>query len=228
MAGGITLLSVMLLFFDPLVAIPVHGVVQLVSNGSRTYIQREHVEWWIFLRYAAPLIPMGFVGIEIAQALPPTGLKVAIGVFVLLATWAQGSLLAGSHPEDASPTRRFFVLGTVVGALNTTIGATGPLIAPFFLNLGLTRQGVIGTKAACQTAGHLVKIGVYGVAGFAFAPFILPLLLLSVVTLVGTWIGSRILGHVSETWFVWLYKGVLTAIALRLVVWDGLAVLGLR
>ena len=69
MAGGITLLSVMLLFFDPLVAIPVHGVVQLVSNGSRTYIQREHVEWWIFHRYAAPLIPMGFVGIAIAQAL---------------------------------------------------------------------------------------------------------------------------------------------------------------
>ena len=67
MAGGITLLSVMLLFLDPLVAIPVHGVVQLVSNGSRTFIQRQHVQWWIFARYAAPLIPMGFVGIEIAH-----------------------------------------------------------------------------------------------------------------------------------------------------------------
>ena len=39
MAGGITLLSVMLLFMEPLVAIPLHGVVQLVSNGSRTVIQ---------------------------------------------------------------------------------------------------------------------------------------------------------------------------------------------
>jgi len=228
MAGGITLLSVMLLFFDPLVAIPVHGVVQLVSNGSRTYIQRKHVEWWIFLRYAAPLIPMGFVGIAIAQALPPAGLKVAIGVFVLLATWAKGALLIGTHPENSPPKRRFFVLGTVVGALNTTIGATGPLIAPFFLNLGLQRQGVIGTKAACQTAGHLAKIGIYGVAGFAFAPFLLPLILLSTVTVIGTWIGSRALGHVSETLFVRLYKGVLTVIALRLIVWDGLAALGLR
>ena len=228
MAGGITLLSVMLLFLDPLVAIPVHGVVQLVSNGSRTYIQRRHVEWWIFFRYAVPLIPMGFVGVEIAQALPPAGLKVAIGVFVLLATWARGSLLAGTHPEKASPTRRFLVLGTVVGALNTTIGATGPLIAPFFLNLGLSRHGVIGTKAACQTAGHMVKIGVYGVAGFAFTPFVVPLVLLSAITVVGTWIGSRILGHVNEVWFVRLYKGVLTVIALRLVVWDGLAVVGLR
>ena len=35
MAGGIVLLTVMLLFFEPIVAIPLHGLVQLVSNGSR-------------------------------------------------------------------------------------------------------------------------------------------------------------------------------------------------
>ena len=43
MAGGITLLSVMLLFYDPLVAIPLHGVVQLISNSSRAVIQRRHL-----------------------------------------------------------------------------------------------------------------------------------------------------------------------------------------
>ena len=42
MAGGITLLSVMLLFMEPLIAIPIHGAVQLVSNSSRAVIQREH------------------------------------------------------------------------------------------------------------------------------------------------------------------------------------------
>ena len=36
MAGGITLLTVMLVFLDPLVAIPVHGAVQMVSNSSRS------------------------------------------------------------------------------------------------------------------------------------------------------------------------------------------------
>ena len=44
LAGGMTLLGVMLLFYDPLVAIPLHGAIQLVSNGSRAWIQREHVE----------------------------------------------------------------------------------------------------------------------------------------------------------------------------------------
>ena len=35
-------------YLPPLVAIPLHGVVQLVSNGSRTIVQREHVRFdWI-------------------------------------------------------------------------------------------------------------------------------------------------------------------------------------
>jgi uncharacterized membrane protein YfcA len=228
MAGGITLLSVMLLFLEPLVAIPIHGVVQLVSNSSRTFVQRKHVDWSILWRYSAMLIPMGFVGIEIAQALPATVTRAVIGVFVLLATWKPGWLLIGTHPERTDIHRRFFLLGGVVGLLNMTIGAAGPLIAPFFLNIGLTRQAMIGSKAACQAAGHLVKIAIFGIAGFVFADFALPLALLCTSVVVGTWIGSQLLEHVSELWFKRIYKGVLTLIAMRLLIWEGAAWLGVR
>jgi uncharacterized membrane protein YfcA len=228
MAGGITLLSVMLLFFEPLVAIPIHGVVQLVSNSSRTYVQRTHVDWTILWRYSVMLVPMGFVGIEIAQALPPNVTRALIGVFVLIATWRRGWLLIGTHPERADVHRRFFILGGVVGLINMTIGAAGPLIAPFFLKIGLSRQAIIGTKAACQAVGHLVKIAIFGIAGFVFADYAVLLALLSVSVIAGTWIGSQVLESVNERWFTRLYKGVLTLVALRLVVWEGLAWLGVR
>jgi uncharacterized membrane protein YfcA len=228
MAGGITLLSVMLLFFDPLVAIPIHGVVQLVSNSTRTFVQRKHVDRSILWRYSLMLVPMGFVGIEIAQALPATVTRALIGAFVLVATWKPGWLLIGTHPERSDIHRRFFLLGAVVGVLNMTIGAAGPLIAPFFLRIGLTRQALIGSKAACQAAGHLVKIAIFGIAGFVFADYALLLALLCASVIAGTWIGSQLLEHVSERSFKWLYQGVLTLIALRLVVWEGLAWLGVR
>jgi len=228
MAGGIVLLSVMLLFFEPLAAIPLHGAVQLVSNGSRTWIQRSHVDWPIVWRYALPLVPMGFIGLAIAWSLSPPLARGLIGAFVLVATWAPGWLVIGTHPEQIDRGRRFVLLGGVVGVLNMTVGATGPLIAPFFLNLGLSRQALIGTKAACQTLGHVVKIAIYGVAGFVFSAWLGPLALLSAAVVVGTWLGSRILGHVSEQAFVRLYKTVLTLVALRLVLWDGFAALGLR
>jgi len=223
MAGGIVLLSVMLIFLPPLEAIPLHGAVQLVSNTSRTWIQRHHVERALVLRYSALLLPMGVVGLAIATSLSPSLARGLIGVFVLLATWAPSLLTLGAHPERAERNRRFFALGGVVGVLNPTVGATGPLLAPFFLNLGMARQEIIGTKAACQALGHLAKVAIFGVAGFAFLHYATPLLLLSLAVVAGTWVGSRILGHVSETWFVRLYKTVLTLIALRLVILEGVA-----
>jgi uncharacterized membrane protein YfcA len=226
MAGGIVLLSVMLLFLPPLAAIPLHGAVQLVSNGSRTWFQRRHVERGLVLRYSALLLPMSFAGLAIATSLPPSMSRALIGVFVLLATWVPGALTAGLHPESSDRRRRFVVLGGVVGLLNPTVGATGPLLAPFFLNLGLDRQGIIGTKAACQALGHLAKLAVFGVAGFAFLRYLTPLLVLSAAVVAGTWVGSRILGRVSEVWFTRLYKGVLTLIALRLVILELPTLLG--
>jgi uncharacterized membrane protein YfcA len=217
MAGGITLLAVMLLFLEPLVAIPLHGVIQLVSNTSRTAIQRRHVDVGILLRYSALLIPMGWVGIHLANALPAAAMRIMIGIFVLVATWFPGWLMLGTHPEATNPNRRFLVLGGVVGVLNMTIGATGPLIAPFFLNLGLDRRALIGTKAACQSLGHLVKIALFGAVGFAFAPHLELLVSAGACVVAGTWLGSRILERVSERFFRLLYMGVLTAIALRLL-----------
>ena len=228
MAGGIVLLSVMLLFLEPLIAIPIHGAVQLVSNSSRSVIQRDHIDWSIIWRYSLLLLPMGFVGIAVAQALAPSVARCLIGVFVLFATWAPGLLLMGTHPERTDGHRRFIVLGGVVGLVNMTVGATGPLIAPFFLSIGLTRQALIGTKAACQAFGHLAKLTVFGVTGFAFAAHAPALVLLAACVVVGTWIGSRLLEHVSELWFTRLYKWVLSLIAVRLVLWEGLAWIGIR
>jgi uncharacterized membrane protein YfcA len=227
-AGGMVLLSTMLLFLEPLYAIPLHAVVQLVSNGSRAAIQHRHIDWSIVRLFAIPLLPTGFIGLCMLQSLSPPMARALIGAFVLLATWAPQFLLLGVNPESLSRKARFLALGTVVGAVNVTVGATGPLIAPFFLNLGLARQAIVGTKAAAQALSHIVKILVFSAVGFAFAPYALPLALLCAAVVVGTWVGSHVLGRVSERLFLVLYKGIITLVALRLVVWEGALLLSWR
>ena len=221
MAGGIALLGVLLFYLPPLVAIPVHGMIQLVSNGSRVVAQRRHARFdWIGW-YTLPLIPAGLFGLEVARALPESALEGAIGALVLLATW----LPKRSGPAGgaaARPRLRFLTLGGCSGFLNMVVGATGILLDPFFLGLGLTRQALVGTKAACQTLGHLVKVGLFGAAGFAFAEHA-PLLALGAgCAALGTWVGSRLLDKLSEEGFLWLYRTVLTGLALRLL-WKALA-----
>ena len=216
MAGGVALLGVLLFYLPPLVAIPLHGVIQLVSNGSRLVAQRHHARFdWIGW-YAVPLVPAGLVGLRVAQALPERVLEGAIGVVVLLATWLPKR--SGADAARAQrPRLRFVALGGCSGFLNMVVGASGVLIDPFFLGLGLSRQALVGTKAACQAIGHTVKVGLFLASGFAFAAYAPLLALGAACAASGTWLGSRLLDQLSEESFLWLYRTVLTGLALHLV-----------
>ncbi len=216
MAGGMTLLSVMLVFLPPLEAIPLHGAIQLASNFSRTVIQREHARYDLLWRYGLPLLPMGALGILVAKRIPEHALEAAIGAFVLLATWRPAWLALGAR-LGANPNTRFTALGVVAGFLNVITGATGPLVAPFFLNLGMPRQAVIGTQAGVQALGHVVKIVLYAGFGFVFREHLTLLAGGAICAIAGTWVGSRLLDRIAERWFTRLYKTVLTLLALQLV-----------
>lgn len=217
LAGGMLLLAALLLWLDPVVAIPVHGVVQLVSNGSRAWFQRAHVRWDAVWRFAWPLLPAGALGLALLRSVPPDAARAAIGAFVLVATWLPGWLRLGANAAAGRDARRGLqVGGALVGFVSTSIGATGPLLAPFILALGLAPAATIGTMAACQLFQHGSKIALFGVAGFDFARFALPALALSAAAIVGSAIGTRLLDHVPERSFRVIVKAVLTGLALQL------------
>lgn len=218
LAGGITLLAVMLLFLDPAVAIPVHAIAQLASNLGRSLLHLRALRRDLLLPYLILLLPAGLLAVPLTQRADPDLLRLAIGLFVLVATWRQAWLLLGFDPKRIATFARFTLLGGVAGFLGPIVGATGPLIAPFFLGLGLSRFELIGTTAACQTTGHLAKLIVFGGAGFDFRDHATLAVGIIGAVVLGTSLGTRLLDRVPERLFPALYKAVLTLVALRLVV----------
>lgn len=223
MAGGIMLLAVMLLFLEPAIAIPVHAVVQLTSNSSRVVIHARSVRRDLLFPYIILLLPAGALTLPLVQFAPEDALRLAIGAFVLVATWQKRWLLLGINPERIPIRPRFALVGAAAGALGPLVGATGPFIAPFFLGIGLNRFELIGTKAACQTTGHLAKMILFGFAGFAFLEYTGLIVAMAACVIAGTWLGTRLLGGLDDDRFTQLYKLTLTVVALRLV-WSGLTV----
>lgn len=221
MAGGIMLLAVMLLFLEPALAIPIHALVQLTSNSSRTVIHARSVRRDLLFPYMVFLLPAGALTLPLVQYAPADSLRLGIGVFVLVATWRKNWLLLGADPEKLPIRPRFALLGAGAGAVGPLIGATGPFIAPFFLGIGLDRFELIGTKAACQAAGHLAKLLLFGIAGFAFRDYAGLMIGMATSVIVGTWLGTRLLRRLDDERFTQLYKLTLTLVALRLV-WSGL------
>ena len=63
--GGTILLAYMLQFINPLVAIPIHGTVQLTSNITRAFLFRKYLVWKLILPFCF-FLPLGvFVGLII-------------------------------------------------------------------------------------------------------------------------------------------------------------------
>lgn len=212
--GGVVLLALLLLVVEPVVAIPLHAAIQVVSNGTRTAIRRRDVDWPIVGRASVLLLPAGALALPLALAAPDRALQALIAVTVLAATWLperRGRALRAPSP------RAWVGVGAVTGFLNPLVGATGPLVAPLYRAAGRTRQAFVGTFAASQVTGHLAKIALFGAAGLAPTRYLAPAAAGAVGVVVGTHLGSRWLDRLSEERFRTLYLVAITAVAAHLL-----------
>ena len=139
-------------------------------------------------------------------------LKPLIGIFII---W----FLYGRRPKVKDEQPHFFGVGVVSGLTTVFIGATGPLIAPFFLKGKLTKKNIIANKAICQAISHIGKIPLF-IIFFKFNYFteITVLIPLIVAVFFGTNFGKYILRFIPEHIFRLLFKGSLTLIAIKLII----------
>lgn len=212
LGGGVVLLAVMATFLPVSILIPVHGVVQIGSNAGRTLVMARHIRFDILLPFAVGSVIGVAVGGLIAVRLPDWLFNIGLGLFLLWAAWGKGPPAMG---------RRMLVLGGAVSStLTMFFGATGPFVAAILKTLGLDRMQHVGTFAACMVAQHCLKVVVFGLLGFAYAPW-LPLIVAMIATgFIGTLIGRRVLHGLGDRRFGIALNTILTLLALRLI-WLG-------
>ena len=215
--GGVVLLVVMLQFVDPVVAIPAHGVVQLVSNGTRTVTMRHAAEVGLLRWYLPLLVPATVVGYFIADGIPRDAGRAVVAVFALLAVWWPGAT-AWLAPS-AGGVRRLRLVGAVAGLVNPTLGAAGPLLAPAFRTVTADHVGFVATFSLVQFLNHLVKVAVFGIAGFAWGAHATMIVVASVGVVVGTRVGARHIRRFDPRLLGRVFQVAATVAALPLLVW---------
>ena len=225
MAGGMLLLAALLTRLEPTVAIPVHGIVQLISNGSRAWFLREHVRVKTIVPFVLPLLPAAALGAYLLGTLPAGVGKMLIGAFVLYFTWRPGRSKDAPPRAQPHPGRMLAAGGALVGFFSTLVGATGPLLAPFIVALELSPQATVGTMAVCQVFQHASKVLVFGVAGFDFRSMVGPALALSMCAIIGSALGTRWLDRIDRDLFKRIVRVLLTVMAIQLLVSGAWALL---
>lgn len=206
--GGVLLLAVMSLLVPAPALIALHGVVQIGANIGRTALMRQHVDTGLLLPFGVGALLGALVGGQLFVQLPTRWLDLALGLFILYATWGHWPSLRRTG---------LWISSTVISFLSMFVGATGPLVTAALKSQALARQAHVATFSACMSLQHGLKVAMFGFLGFQFGPWLALLTAMVLSGLVGTWLGERWLARRSDQafhhWLAWL----LTAMALHLL-----------
>ncbi|MCK5351351.1 sulfite exporter TauE/SafE family protein, partial [bacterium] len=214
LAGGTFILAVIASVIQTEFIIPLHAAVAFMSNGTRIAVFYRHVKWRVVAFFVVGMLPGALIGINVFRMIDTHVIKLSMGIFILVAVFlpVNGKGKMGGY-------RTFVPVGFFAGLLGIFFGSIGPLIARFFLRSDISKEELVGTKAACQAVGHLVKIPLFGmVIGANVLQFGQVLIWLGVMVVAGVLAGKLMLHRISERVFRLIYKGLLAIIALRIII----------
>ncbi|OJF69681.1 hypothetical protein BK026_13330 [Alteromonas sp. V450] len=210
--GGVLLLAVMAGSVPVSALIPVHGLVQLGSNGNRALMTAKHIDWRMLTYFSLGAVVGAFLASFIVVQLPLVIIQFAVAAFILFLVW-------GSKPkaQEMKPAGRTLA-GLVTTLVSMFVGATGPLVAAFVHRNNYTKMQITGTFASCMTLQHGLKAFVFTFVGFSFAQWAGLIMIMIASGALGTFFGLKVLKRVPAKKFTVIFKVVVTILALRLVV----------
>lgn len=209
--GGLMLIAILPAFVPAGAIVPLHSITQITSNASRGLFALSSVEW----KFLPGFIFGSAIGIAvfgyILYRIPTEYIPLFIGFYLLLNIWSKrfGKIIE-KHES-------IYLMGFVQTGLGLLVGATGPLAMPMLIKETGDKEKVVATSAILMTATHLFKIGFFGVLGFAYTQYLVPLIMLFSGAFLGSLIGTKLRGNISGRHFIIALRIVLTLLAIRMI-----------
>jgi len=225
MAGGMVFMGIIVSFMGVSEAMVVHGYVQSISNGFRSYLIRADIRWDILGYELLGALPATALLAFIAFVPPKPVLFFALGVLPVLLWFPRGWLQG-----DAAKPKHAVLCGFSVMSLNLVAGVAGPALDFFYVKTTLTRKEIVATKAVTMLVSHFVKIIFFGIAliqasGLGTLPPTWVAVAVIPCVFLGTYFGTRLLNRFSDVGFKRYTRLLVTGVGL-VYLWRGLVLVG--
>lgn len=213
LAGGALLISILATLYSPITALALHSLIQAQSNFVRILIYRKYVFWPLVAKFVLLLIPGCYLGQQFLTSVNANILQGLLGLSLVLASFPK---IKFNIDKDSKIV--FYFLGFLSGFLGMIIGATGPLLAPFFMAAKLEKESFVATKAACQFVTQLVKtIFFFGLINFAYIEYVTEVVIAFSTILLGALLGKKAIQRVSAKQLNAIIRVILALMGLRLI-----------
>jgi uncharacterized protein len=189
-------LAVQYLPFDQ--ALGLTAIFHVLSNLAKIYLFRKGLDRSLLIRMGIPAVLGVVAGALLTSLADGKALRIALGLILLLLS-ALLFLLPRMRIRPTGPNA--LMGGAVSGLLAGLVGTGGAVRGVMLAAFGLEKQVFIATSAWIDLGVDLSRSVVYWGQGYLVPETWHLLPLLAVVSIVGSWIGKRILDHVDQARF---------------------------
>lgn len=178
---------------------PVLNLGTFIGRPARLIIFWKYIHWKVCLYYAPAAIGGAWLGAWLFSSLKVEWLQILVGIFLISSLWQYK--FGKREISFATKLWYFIPLGVLFSVLGTIIGALGPVLNPFYLNLGLDKEDLIATKTANSFFMGLSQLGSYTFFGLLNNQFWIYGIALGIGAIVGNLIGKKFLSQMKSSSF---------------------------
>ena len=203
---------------------PILNLGELIGEPVRVALFWKHIRWDI-TRYYLPSAIVGALAAGLLfKSLEAGWLKIVIGLF-LVSTVVQFRF---GKRERSFPMKLwyFIPIAGFVGFFSTLVGALGPILNPFYLNFGVEKEAMIGTKTINSFALDIVQVGLYSSLGILGGWLWVYGIAIGIGAIVGNVIGKKLLERISGRTFRRLVVAVMVVSGAVMIASEARALLG--
>lgn len=198
-------------FFDFKAVLAITAVFHVFSNLSKIYLFRQGIDRSIALKLGLPAVLFVVLGAWLSNRVPQKELEVAMNLLLLVLA---AGLLLHSGRQLARTNTNLVLGGVSSGFLAGLVGTGGALRGLTLAAFNLEKGSFVATSALIDLGVDSSRAVVYWLNGYWQNAFWVYLPFLLGISLLGSYLGKRILEHISEQWFRYLVLGVIVVTAL--------------
>ncbi|AXX92159.1 hypothetical protein CPU12_01010 [Malaciobacter molluscorum LMG 25693] len=209
--GGLFVIAGMSMVLPAATLLSIHALTQAGAGLVRSFIFRKYIIFKVFLLFLIGTLIGYSLSIHFLITLPEYKMKFILGLGIIILNF-----LPTFQIKKVTNVMIIFV-GVITGFLTMFIGAMGPIVILFLGSFIKNRQYIVGTLAWCISFQNLGKSIIFGNLGFDYSAWIFLIIILILVSYLGTIIGKKLLDKSNDILFRKILKVVILILGSKLI-----------
>ena len=194
------------LVLDFKIVLGITAVFHIFSNLSKIFLFQKGINQRIAIKLGIPAVIFVTLGAWLTNYIPQKEIELGMNIFIfLLAIY----LIAGQHKNVQKSDSNLYLGGTISGFLAGLIGTGGAIRGITLAAFNLEKVAFIATSELIDLGVESSRAIVYITSGYFHQEHVILIPFLIIISLVGSYVGKRILKYIPEKKFQYIVLGVI-------------------